>query len=86
MSQRLGTMRQQGSGLSVTAYEGFSWPAFLFGPLWYFAKGMPGMGIVLFLLAVPSFGIAWIIGGFLGNKQHREHLAARGYQMTTDSN
>jgi hypothetical protein len=81
MSRRIGTMTQQGSGLSTDVYDGFSWPAFLFGPFWYFAKGMPGLGLLILVLAIPTAGIAWIVSGFLANKQHREHVGARGYVL-----
>lgn len=81
MSRAIGTMRQQGSGLTATAYSGFSWPAFLFGPFWYFAKGMPGLGILILILAFPTFGIAWVVAGFVANRQHRERLAGMGYRL-----
>ena len=74
-------MRQAGSGLSVDVYSGFSWPAFLFGPFWYFAKGMPGLGLLVLVLAIPTAGIAWIVTGFVSNRQYRERLAGMGYRL-----
>ncbi len=33
---------------SVSVKNGFSWPAFFFGPLWAWSKGMWGVGFALF--------------------------------------
>ena len=32
--------------------NGFSWPAFFFGPLWAWRKGMGGLGLVLLAVAL----------------------------------
>jgi hypothetical protein len=82
MSQRIGTMRQAGSGLTADVYGGFSWPAFFFGGFWYAVKGMWGMAILAFLASMFTFGIAWLfIFPFLANRHYREHLASRGYTV-----
>lgn len=75
-------MVQEGSGLAVPVYEGFSWPCFWFGPFWYAAKGLWGMVVISFVLSVVSMGFAWfLVFPFLANRQHREHLARRGYRL-----
>lgn len=82
MSQRIGTLRHPHTGLTESAYSGFSWPAFLFGPFWYGAKGMWGMAIMSLLISLFTFGIAWLfVFPFIANRQHMQHLGTMGYVM-----
>jgi hypothetical protein len=46
--------------------SGFNWWALLFGPLWYFAKGLWGKGLLLLLVAVVAAGITFMIFGIGG--------------------
>lgn len=85
MSTRIGTMTQAASGLSEDVYDGWSWPTFFFGALWYLAKGMWGIGLLWCVLAVLSASVLHWLGillmPFISNRQYREHLGARGYQL-----
>jgi hypothetical protein len=81
MGSYAGTMRNAASGSTIQVYDGFSWPCFFFGPLWYAAKGMIGMFFVGFVLALVSFGLSWLVLPFFANGQYRDHLSGRGYQI-----
>ena len=59
---------------------GWNWWAFLFGPLWYFYKGMFGKGLLLAVVAMLgafTFGIStlisWIYAGDKGNEDYYVH-------------
>ena len=82
VSSRIGLLRQEGSGLSAEVYEGFSWPAFLFGAFWYAAKGMWGMAMMSVIISLATLGFAWfLVFPFMANRHYREHLAAQGYRL-----
>jgi hypothetical protein len=80
MSRYVGRVTQTESGLTASVYRGFSWPCLFFGAFWYLVKGMYGLGLLAFVLALPTFGLSWLIMPFLANRQYREHLATRGYR------
>jgi|SRR5436190_14616999 len=72
----------------VFVKRGFSWPACLFGPFWFLAKGM-GLWCIFWLLLVivlgwVSFGVlgilAWLVAGFFANDNYRKHLLQQGYR------
>jgi hypothetical protein len=87
MSRVVGTMQQEASGLTVTVYEGWSWPVFFVGPIWHLVKGLWGIGLLWLVIAVATVGAGWILGlaimPAIANKQYREHLGANGYRMVT---
>jgi len=43
---------EHADGRRETIKNGFSWPAFLFGPLWAWRKGMGSLGFVLLAVAL----------------------------------
>jgi hypothetical protein len=49
-------------GDAVLIKEGFSWPAFVFGPVWALWHGMWRTAIVLVLLSVAVSGAAFVAG------------------------
>lgn len=56
------------------APRSWSWPAFLFGPLWYLAKGMWQKALVLFGIGFFTYGIASaIIAGISGHRDYMRH-------------
>ena len=65
--------------------HGWSWFAFLFGPLWYLYKGMIKKGIIILIVGtvmasiIPGIGAVavWIYCGFKGNEDFDEYLAAQ---------
>ncbi len=83
MGTRIGTMVQPSTGLTQEIYQGWSWPCFCFGSLWYLAKGMWGIGLVWLLLSIVTGSVLHWIGIVVmaakANEQYREHLGARGY-------
>lgn len=52
--------------------SGWNWWAFLFGPFWYFYKGMLGKGAILFLLSLTGIlaPFMWIYAGLKGNEDY----------------
>lgn len=74
------------TNLKAEIGEGFNVAAFLFGVLWYFAKGMISKGIFYFLvillfswtIIVPL--IIWFHMGFNGNKDYYRFLLEKGYR------
>ena len=46
------TIYTQQDGAVVAVKKGFSWPAFFFGPLWAFTKGLAGLGFGLLALGI----------------------------------
>lgn len=51
-----------GDGDAVFVREGFSWLAFVFGPLWALWFGMWKSAIVLFLVSVGVSGVVVVVG------------------------
>jgi hypothetical protein len=49
-------------GDAILIKEGFSWPAFVFGPIWALWHGMWRTAIVLVILSVIVSGIALVVG------------------------
>jgi hypothetical protein len=81
MGRFAGVMQNPASGNQVEVYDGFSWPCFFLGPLWYAVKGMIGMFFVSVLLAFCTFGLAWFVLPFFANRQYRDRLAGNGYRF-----
>lgn len=65
----------------VLTYEGFSFPAFFFTPIWCVLRGLYLQAILSFALAFVGVGfIIWIIAGFKGNEWYKESLVKNGYK------
>jgi hypothetical protein len=75
--------------------EGFSWGAFLFGPLWLLFSGawipaaLQGLAYVAIVRLLPAgaglaagFGLALLVG-FSGNDLRRWSLGLRGYVLSS---
>lgn len=60
------SLKKGAPGEIALVKEGFSWPAFLFGPLWAFANRMWVSGIVLLAAyaALPAYPAFWPAGAF----------------------
>ncbi len=71
----------------VYVKRGFNWPAFLFGPFWFLARGLALWGlfwlVVVITLGVLTGGIlvvpAWLVGSIFANANYRSHLLRQGY-------
>jgi hypothetical protein len=64
-------------------WEGFSWPAFFFGPIWLLIKGLWGHALIYLLVAMATVGygvvVLWFVYGFIGNGLHKSLLLKKGY-------
>lgn len=62
--------------------SGWNTHAALFGPFWYFYRGMAGKGLVLLLISLVTLGIGiipvWIYCGCNGNKDLYKYIKNRG--------
>lgn len=68
------------NGRTEQTWQGFSWPAFLFTPIWCLIKGLLLHSIISIIGAMTGIGfIFWLIAGFEGNKWHYEQLIKDGF-------
>ena len=68
------------NGRTEQTWQGFSWPAFLFTPIWCLMKGLLLHSIISIIGAMTGIGfIFWLIAGFEGNKWHYEQLVKDGF-------
>lgn len=80
---------------SVAIHVGFSWMAFLFGPVWAFSRKLYLTGAVMVLVAIPvtflsealpplglliAIGIA-VLCGTKANEWHKLALLRKGYKV-----
>jgi hypothetical protein len=80
------------NGHEVHIKNGFNWPVFFFGPIWYLLNGMAGKGIgwliVAILIGLPTLGIGsvivWIIAGVKANKDKENQYLEKGYVLKRD--
>lgn len=86
MSQFKSKLKHPVSGKSKDTYEGWSWPAFFFTPIWLFIKGFAARGIMYFLVSFLTFGIGGLIysvvAGVKGNEWYYDRLIEEGYEPT----
>lgn len=78
-SKSVGNAYHPINGAIEEIFEGFSWPCFFFGALWFLQKGMWGWAIISFILSVCTWGVAWLIFPFFANSLHADSLIKRGY-------
>ena len=68
------------NGRTEQTWQGFSWPAFLFTPIWCLIKGLLLHSIISIIGAMTGIGfIFWLVAGFEGNKWHYEQLIKDGF-------
>ena len=79
MSTKAGQLFHPTNKQPTDIYNGFSWPCFFFGPLWFAVKGLWLWAVVSFLLGGVTLGLSWIIFPFFANGMHRKHLLSAGY-------
>ncbi|MFX1679206.1 DUF2628 domain-containing protein [Mitsuaria sp. CC2] len=67
-------LRHPLNGSIERTWQGFSWPAFLFGVFWLLVKGLYGHFLINVVLVFLTAGIAapviWILYGIIGNDAH----------------
>jgi hypothetical protein len=83
MSSKGEVLYHPSNGSTEQTWNGFSWPAFLFGIFWLAVKGLWAHFIVMLGLCIISGGflapIIWIAYGCIGNGAHKTALFKRGY-------
>jgi len=79
MSTRAGKAYHPMNGAVEEVWEGFSWPCFFLGTIWYIYKGMWGWALIAFLIAIPSCFVSLLVLPFYANAQHIKALQKRGY-------
>jgi hypothetical protein len=71
------------NGSTEQTWDGFSWPALLFGVIWLLVKGLYGHFLINVVLLVVTAGFAapiiWIVYGAIGNGAHKNALLKKGY-------
>lgn len=75
------------NGYTEKVKDGFNWPVFFFGPIWYLFNGLVGQGIAWLLVALIAgtftIGIGaiivWIIAGVKANKVKEKSFLSKGW-------
>ncbi|MBF6986752.1 SHOCT domain-containing protein [Cupriavidus sp. IK-TO18] len=71
------------NGTTEETWDGFSWPAFLFGIIWLAIKQLWVHFIACLVLLFVTAGFAaipiWIFYGGMGNSFHKKALLSKGY-------
>jgi hypothetical protein len=79
MSRLVGTMHHPTTMQPVKIFEGFSFPCFFFGGLWYIAKGLWKWAAISIIASVLTWGISFIFFPFFANKHNIQNLIENGY-------
>lgn len=79
MSSKAEVYVHPANGAKEQSWSGFSWPCLFFGVFWFLFKGLWGWAIAAALLAIPTYGISWLIFPFLANDAHRKSLLKAGW-------
>ena len=76
-------LRHPINGSKEQTWDGFSWPALLFGVIWLLIKGLYGHFLINVVLLIVTGGLAapliWIIYACIGNGAHKSSLLKKGY-------
>ncbi|MBI2165029.1 MAG: DUF2628 domain-containing protein [Chloroflexi bacterium] len=59
---------------------GFNWWVLLFGPFWYWYKGMYLRGLMWGVIGYLTLGIGLVFVAFKANKEYAEWLVEKGYK------
>lgn len=76
------------SGREIKVKNGFNWPAFLFGALYLFFKGLFKHAVIFFTLAVVAFKfldfigviMVWLYVGNIANELIAANLMNNGFE------
>lgn len=63
----------------ANGYKGFSWTTFFFGFFPALFRGHVLAALVMFLVALVSFGLSWLIFPFVYNGWHWNWLSHKGF-------
>lgn len=79
---RVGTLYNPFSGKMRDAHVGFSWTTLLFGCFVPFARSDLKWLLIMFVLAVATCGLSWLVFPFIYNRYYTNDLLNNGYQAT----
>ena len=80
MSTRAAVLVHPVHGAEEQTWEGFSWPCFFAGGLWYLVKGMLAWAAIGLLVGIFTYGLGWFVFAFFANGQRTEWLQKQGYK------
>ncbi|MBM7836474.1 DUF2628 domain-containing protein [Clostridium sardiniense] len=69
------------TGLRKQVKQGFSWTTFFFGGFVPLFRGDLKWFFIMWILAIPTFGISWLIMPFIYNKKYIEGLMMKGFRI-----
>lgn len=72
---------QNDTGLTKEVKKGFSWTTFFFGGFVPLFRGDLKWFFIMWILALISFGISWIVMPFIYNKKYMEGLMMKGFKI-----
>jgi len=77
----MSTFKNPTNGHAESARLAWLW-ALLFGVFYFAHKGMWGHAILGAVLAIPTFGISWVLYALAAPSLVRKHYLQRGWVMT----
>ena len=77
-------LKHSQSGLAKQAKVGFSWTTLLFGLFVPLVRGDLKWTIIMLILSVITFGLAWLVFPFVYNKVYLRGLLESGYGPADD--
>lgn len=73
------TLKHKDSGIIKQAKLGFSWTTLFFGIFPALFRGDWKWGLIMFVVAMCTFGFSWLIFPFVYNKIYIKELLEKGY-------
>lgn len=72
-------LRHETSGMVKECKVGFSWTTLFFGVFVPLIRGDIKWALIMFVLAIITFSISWLVFPFVYNKIYIQSLLERGY-------
>ena len=69
------------AGLRKQVKDGFSWTTLFFGCLVPLIRGDIKWFAIMFILAIITCGISWLVMPFIYNKKYVEDLMMKGFKV-----
>lgn len=77
-------MLKHDKGMTKKTKVGFSWTTLFFGFFTALFRNDRKWAIIMFLLAMFSFGLSWLVFPFIYNKIYIKRLLKKGYYPADD--
>ena len=74
-------MMNHRTGARVEVKEGFSWTTLFFGVFVPLARRDWGWAIIMFITALITFGLSWLVMPFIYNKIYIKGLLKDGFEF-----